>query len=315
MIPDLKTLARLLGGEPCGQHVLCPGPGHSTRDRSLRVTPDANAPDGFKVHSFCHDDWRECRDHVREQLGLPAWQPGDGRNRSPIDVALWDQVATNAAAEDTQEPTPEELKRIEFAQALWKEARDPRGTPAEQYLASRGLELPDGLAGSVLRFYPYTPWRNENTGRTDYIACMLAAFTSINSNEVVAVHRIRVDQPQEWPKVQRRMLGIVHHAAVKFGKANGEVVIGEGVETCLAAHKLGLNPTWALGSVGMIAQFPVLADCKRITLLAEAGNASKCAIELCANRWLNTGKAVRVVRPPGNCSDVNDLLMPKKPAA
>jgi putative DNA primase/helicase len=308
MIPDLKTLARLLGGEPCGRHVLCPGPRHSPKDRSLRVTPDASNPDGFKVHSFCHDDWRECRDHVREQLGMPAWQPGDGRSRSPIDVALWDQIATNAAAEDTREPTPEELWRIEYAKTLWNEARDPRGTEAEHYLASRGLELPDDLAGTALKFYPYTPWRNENTGSTDYIPCILAAFTSIDTDDVVAVHRIRVDQPEHWPKTQRRMLGIVHHAAVKLGKANGEVVIGEGVETCLAARKLGLSPTWALGSVGMIAQFPVLADCNRITLLAETGEASKHAIELCANRWLAADRNVRVVRSTVG-DDLNDLVM------
>jgi putative DNA primase/helicase len=314
MMHDLKTLARLLGGEPCGRHVLCPGPNHSPKDRSLRVTPDASAPDGFKVHTFCHDDWRECRDHVREQLGLPAWQPGDGRYRSPADTYFWDEFATNRDAEDNHQPTSEERQRIEFAQALWKEARDPRGTPAEQYLASRGLDLSDDLAGSALRFYPYTPWRNENTGRTDYIPCMLAAFTSIDTDEVIAVHRIRLDRPEQWPKTERRMLGIVHRAAVKLGKANGELIVGEGVETCLAAHKLGLHPAWALGSVGMIAQFPVLPYCKRITILAETGNASKQAIELCANRWLAADRNVRVVRSTVG-SDINDLLMPKKPAA
>ena len=60
---DLRTLARMLGGEIAGRDkVLCPGPGHSRRDRSLQVTLQANAPEGFIVHSFAGDNWLQCRD-------------------------------------------------------------------------------------------------------------------------------------------------------------------------------------------------------------------------------------------------------------
>jgi len=66
-------VARKLGGEVRGEKVVAPGPGHSPGDRSLTVTLDPKAPGGFVVHSFSpRDDWRSCRDHVREKLGLPS---------------------------------------------------------------------------------------------------------------------------------------------------------------------------------------------------------------------------------------------------
>lgn len=77
---DLRASARLLGGDVSGGGIVCPGPGHSGRDRSLSVKFDAKAPDGFVVHSFAGDDELTCRDHVRERLGLPRWEPGSKRD-------------------------------------------------------------------------------------------------------------------------------------------------------------------------------------------------------------------------------------------
>ena len=74
-----REIARALGGEVVGRNILlCPGPGHSPRDRSLQVTL---APDGVLVHSFAGDHWQDCRDYVRERLGLPRWKPGGEQDR------------------------------------------------------------------------------------------------------------------------------------------------------------------------------------------------------------------------------------------
>ena len=79
LIPNLQTLARALGGEVSSGQVLAPGPGHSAADRSLSVRPDSAAPDGFVVHSFSTDDPIECKDYVRQKIGLPPFKP-NGRN-------------------------------------------------------------------------------------------------------------------------------------------------------------------------------------------------------------------------------------------
>jgi hypothetical protein len=83
---NLRQLAATLGGEVSGGQVLAPGPGHSREDRSLAVKIDANAPDGFLVHSFANDDPMACKAYVRDRLGLPPFKPNGGR-RSAEDVA------------------------------------------------------------------------------------------------------------------------------------------------------------------------------------------------------------------------------------
>jgi putative DNA primase/helicase len=304
---DLRAIARALGGEISGRQVLCPGPGHGPRDRSLAVKPNGNG--GFVVFSHAGDDWRTCDDYVRKRLGLPQWQPGDGRDRSvhPSRVRDFDRAAIDAESEH-RERTENDLLRIKRARALWDEGADPRGTAAEQYLHARRLKLDHDLAGNVLRFHPRCPWRNEDTGATDYIPTLVAAFTSIDDGIVTAVHRIRVDQPERWPKTQRRMLGIVHRAAVKLGPISNTLAIGEGVETCMAARQLGHAPAWALGGVGAIAKFPLLDGVERLLILGETGEARARAAEMCGRRWHRAKRKVQIITPDVG-SDLNDELM------
>ena len=75
MTTQLRTWAAALRGDVSGASILCPGPGHSERDRSLSVTPSAAAPDGFLVHSFAGDDTIACKDYVRTKLDLPEFKP------------------------------------------------------------------------------------------------------------------------------------------------------------------------------------------------------------------------------------------------
>lgn len=67
---------KALGGQKSGRNsILCAGPGHGKRDVSLSVVFGSQYPEGFAVYSFSGDDFRQCRDHVRDKLGLPEWKP------------------------------------------------------------------------------------------------------------------------------------------------------------------------------------------------------------------------------------------------
>src|SRR6266700_3486347 len=147
---NLRTIARALGGDVAGpDKVLVPGPGHSPKDRSLSVRLDPRAPDGFVTYSHAGDDWRICRDHVRTLLGLPEWQPGDGRRRTipQQHVEKWDFAAITTECDEDRVWSKRELSRMASAREVWEEARDPRRTLAETYLREqRGLDLPDNLA-------------------------------------------------------------------------------------------------------------------------------------------------------------------------
>jgi putative DNA primase/helicase len=314
-VRSTREIAAALGGQVAGPNtVLAPGPGHSAGDRSLAVRLDPAAPDGFLACSHSGDDWRACRDHVRKKLGLPSWEPGVGQRRTipQHHVEKWDLAAVDA--ETNEGPriwNEDEMGRIAYARRIWDDGRDPRGTLAERYLTiGRRLNLPDELAGTVLRFHPRCPWREDNTGKTNYVPVLVVAFTSIDHDSVTAVHRIRVDRPERWPKTDRRMLGLVHRAAVKLDPMAEELAIGEGVETAMAARQLGFKPAWALGSVGAISFFPVLDGVKRLVILGEVGEASARAIKLCGTRWRRAGRQVRIVMPKVG-SDLNDLLLAK----
>ena len=223
----------------------------------------------------------------------------------------FDRAAINAEGE-RREHTANDVLRIKRACAVWDAGVDPRGTLAEAYLWSRALILDDAIAGAVLRYHPACPWRDEDTGATIYLPALITAFTSIDDGELTAIHRVRLDQPQRWPKTERRMLGVVHRAAVKLDPVGDTLAIGEGVETCLAARQLGFKPAWALGSVGSISFFPLVEGVKRLRILGESGDASAGAIQFCGQRWHAAGRKVQVVMPDTG-SDVNDELMAATP--
>jgi putative DNA primase/helicase len=312
-----REFAASLGGRVAGPNtVLCPGPGHSSSDRSLAVLLDHSAPDGFLVYSHAGDDWRACRDYVRERLGLPAWEAGDGQCRTPQrHMDKWDLAAIEKEVnEGPRAWNEDELLRIAAARRIWNQAQDPRRTLGERYLSDgRKLDLPDEVAGSLLRFHPRCPWRDENIGQTIFVPALIAAFASVDDSSITAVHRIRVDRPERWPKTERRMLGIVHRAAVKLDALGGDTLaISEGIETGMAARQLGFAPVWALGSVGAISFFPLIDGLTQLIILGEIGDTSARAIKFCGTRWRRAGRRVRVVMPNDGLSDMNDALIAER---
>jgi putative DNA primase/helicase len=86
------------------------------------------------------------------------------------------------------------------------------------------------------------------------------------------------------------------------------LAIGEGVETCMAARMLGIQPVWALGSVGNIAHFPVLPGIRTLRIIGENDQASADAIELCGLRWQAADCRVRIIKPTFDRKDLNDAL-------
>jgi hypothetical protein len=215
------------------------------------------------------------------------------------------------AAEAPRGWTDDEIIRIERAQHIWNEGEDPRSALSEQYLREhRRLDLPDDLAGRVLRFHPQCRWKDENTGRIDHVPALIVPFRSIDNDEITAIHRIRLNA--DGTKFGRKMLGVVHRAAIKLDPLGERLTIGEGLETCMAARELGYGPVWALGSAGAISFFPIIDGVKQLTILGETGEVSAKTIKLCGTRWRRAGRRVRVVMPDAPHSDLNDVLIAER---
>jgi putative DNA primase/helicase len=154
----------------------------------------------------------------------------------------------------------------------------------------------------VLRFHPRCPWQTES------IPCLIAAFTSISDNTVTAIHRIRVDRPDRWPKTERKMLGPTAGAAIKLDPAGRRIAIGEGLESCMAARQLGFKPAWALGSA-RFAKFAPINGVDELIVLGERDEASRKGADACAQVWMRQGRDVYLSLPRGSGNDFNDYLM------
>jgi len=323
MTDVLHKLRTMLGGDIVGGQLLCAGPGHSIHDRSLAVRPSGGR---LIVHSFSGDDWRDCLAYVRERLGQPQWHP-DRHLDIDLDIDIEDLDINldhrhpyrrdPTASKSRSLPSRKDGDRIKYAQRIWSEARDPRGTAAERYLNARKLSLPPELCGSVLRFHPHCPWNGKK------VPCLIAAYCAIDTevlvvyqvsgaeraDQITAIHRVRLDQPERWPKADRKMLGAVAGSAIKLDALGDCLAIGEGLETCLAARQMRLFsrhcPVWALGSVSGIKSFRPLDGVDHLLILGEHdGGASLAAAKSCQKLWRNVSFVL-----PVTGDDFNAALM------
>ena len=190
----------------------------------------------------------------------------------------------------------------EDAMTLWRQASDPRGTPAQRYFdIERKLELGADLCGDVLR------WHSG-------VGAVLALLRNIMTGAPQAVSRIFLDR--DGRKIERQFTGPVGGAAVMldpFEDVLEGLHIGEGVETVMAARQLGLRPGWSLGSKNGIATFPLLNGVNALTLLEENdGGKSAAGCEACALRWHASGREVIINRSMIG-KDLNDAVLGVRP--
>jgi hypothetical protein len=203
--------------------------------------------------------------------------------------------------EDDQEKTKRALR-------IWDEASEVNGTPAEQYLRRRGLEPPRD--DEALRYFSPCPF-----GGTRY-PCLVALFRDVLTDEPKAIHRIAL--APGGILIAKRMLGRVGGCAVKLDAAENVeqgLVIGEGIETCLAARMRGFRPAWAVGSAGALKNFPVLNGVECLSIIVDHDPPDKngrqagqeAALE-CSQRWTAAGREVRRIVPRRRGADMADLF-------
>jgi hypothetical protein len=306
---NAAALAKALGGDVAGRDcVLCPGPGHSGNDRSLSVTFRG---DDFTVHSFSGDDWQSCRDYVRERLGLPAFEAnGDHHNAKPEPRY---STKENPRIEDASK-----RQKAALARRIWVESVDPRGTFAEDYLASRGLYLPKDpeILLRTIRFHLACPFPDGCSS-----PALIAAFTPILSEipddpfddpPPTAIHRIR-----GRGRKNKAMLAPVTGKAIMLSPwwhVWETLHVCEGIETALALYNEGAadpedcrRPIWALGSAGAIRTLEPIGRVKRLIIWADndASGTGLLAAQKCAERWEAAGHiaVIRHMREPGDYAD------------
>jgi putative DNA primase/helicase len=269
MLIDVKTAARLLGGEARGNRIVCPGPGHTKRDRSLSIT---FSPDGtFATNSFAGDDFRDCRDHVKAVLGLD-----DDRPRQVVAPAIHSVSSGSTRA------------RVDMLRRLWDSCIPIAGTLGERYLASRGLS------------YEGDAWRFRLASRA-----LIAIITDALSGDPCGFHETLLDA--EGRKTGRLMHGRAAGGCVRLydQEAPSALAVAEGIETALAT---GVRPVWACLSSTIMAGFPVLDGVRSLTVYADHDRAGIKAANAVGERWHAAGREVVLSMPADPGKDFADYV-------
>jgi hypothetical protein len=186
----------------------------------------------------------------------------------------------------------EEKKRL-LALQLWHEARPITGTLAARYLSERRridvAALPDGDA--ALRFHPSCPF-----GAGIRKPCLIALLRDVVTDEAIGIHRIALTPDAN--RIERRMLGGA--GAVKLWPAGSQLIVGEGIETVLAAatrishHGAPLRPAWSALSSGSLGKLPIVPGVERLLILVDhdVNGEGQRAAARCAERWGRAGRDV-----------------------
>jgi DNA primase len=85
-------------------------------------------------------------------------------------------------------------------------------------------------------------------------------------------------------------------------------MVGEGIETCLAAMQATGYAAWAALSTSGLRTLDLPDEVQDVIVLADGDEAGEAAARDCAGRWKREGRRSRIARPPWGM-DFNDLLM------
>jgi hypothetical protein len=70
----------------------------------------------------------------------------------------------------------------------------------------------------------------------------------------------------------------------------------------------GFTPVWACIDAGNLAELPLLGGIEALIIAADHDASGIKASRLCAQRWADAGREVRIVMPPAAGQDLNDVV-------
>jgi putative DNA primase/helicase len=276
-----EVLARQLGLRRSGKRFIgaCPACGYSD---SFAVCDGTDRP-----LVFCH----ACQDTDAVVLAI--------RRRG-----LWLRGAATHEL-DLMQVQPREFSRPGIrARELWIQAAAASGTLVELYLRSRGIVMP---VPPTLRFLRLT----KHSPSDQLLPAMIAAVTVWPERRPCSVHRtfLAADgRGKAAVGTPRMTLGPCRRGAVRLAEATDQLMVGEGIETCLAAMQATGKPAWAALSTAGLRNLEIPEQVKEVVVLADADLPGEEAAQFAARRWVREGRRVRIARPPMG-QDFNDLLL------
>ena len=143
--------------------------------------------------------------------------------------------------------------------------------------------------------------------------CLLALMRNPVSGEPTGIQRIALTADAQ--KIDRMMLGPA--GVVQLWPAGKQLVIGEGLETVLAAatglpyRGEPLRPAWAMLSDGAMERFPVIDGVERLIVLADNDpfGRDRRLRRPASDAGLRPAAACAVLMPDRPGTDFNDIVL------
>jgi putative DNA primase/helicase len=286
---NAETIAKALGGHKAGCGWMARCPSHDDRSPSLSICDADYGKVLIRCHAGCDQE------KVIATLRSRGLWPEKGSRRIT-------RLAPRSVTKRT-EPDRDDAKRTEAALAIWEGAMPAGGSPVETYLASRGLHLPPT---PTLRFH--AGLKHPSSG---IWPAMIALVTRGTDDMPLAIHRtfLARDGGGKAPvDPQKMMLGPCHGGALRLAAPGHMLMVGEGIETCLAAMQATDHPAWAALSTSGLRALELPTDVREVIVLADGDDPGEAAAWDAAQRWSCEGRRVRIARPPQGL-DFNDVLL------
>jgi hypothetical protein len=140
---------------------------------------------------------------------------------------------------------------------------------------------------------------------------MVAMVTRGKDGTPVAIHRtfLAIDGSGKAPvDPEKMMLGPCRGGSVRLGPSGDVLMVGEGIETCLAAMQATGLSAWAALSTSGLRTLELPREIRDVIVLADGDDPGEAAARDCAWRWKREGRRVRIARPPQG-TDFNDMLV------
>jgi hypothetical protein len=284
-----ETVAKALGGRKVGAAWMARCPAHDDRAPSLSI---ADARDG-KVLVRCHAGCDQ-RDVIAALRARGIW---DANERPPIGSPRKPDYALPNESDGFA------IKRTEAALAIWRGSQSAEGTPVETYLRSRGLTNP---IPSSIRFH--AGLKHPSGG---VWPAMVALVTQGTDGKPIGIHRTfraRSGNGKASVDPVKMMLGPCRGGALRLGPPGDGLMVGEGIETCLAAMQASGRSAWAALSTSGLRSLDLPREVRDVIVLADGDPPGEAAAQDCARRWKRDGRRVRIAHPPQGM-DFNDLLV------